>query len=648
MIDLQDLIAEHPQQTFSVGLSDVYRASEVLLKSRTVTLVGVTSSALLDLEMEQRWAFDVNDCVLKVNTLTIKPSRFSSFAKAENESEMWLDQCVYCTLDFCQSIVVGERSTLTLSSISMRFVTFRASLISTIGGIDNPHLSISLSSCMFANATLVSPTPIIGGTDVETITVSNCSFLNIAILEESHQPLAPISGVPSRRVEIVGTILDEVDGPLCGTIVFGLQADVLKLELVTMTNCSNAVRFWENAVFAERSEVWVNLCSIEESRTTPFQPNGSFLFLCNPHTTITLNSSSFAHCTASEDGGCVWTSSQAQIEIENSTATNCSAGGRGGWICSTGAHTTFAGRNSSSMCCSAGGQGGSLFVAGLASFWAIWVTLANCSSGESGGGMALVVENDAVLSFSRVDFRTNTASSMVGNDVVVTSLPSAGTPLRKKDLKTCWSTSATPKVSLLPTNTHINWVNPLRPDWVFPDWLFGVFLLSSFSFVAVGGFICTGIVAVCEKRCKRKKREAEIRNELLEDERQRRMREEMSRALIEGLERESEADPHRREEQAGECEMKREVDGVAETENQPSSLKDDCEQASPSPSAHPRSSSYCPPQPLPVPTLLIWKDEQNHAQPSNQSVRDESGCASEETDEHQSVPPTLHQPSPLQ
>ncbi|KAK2952263.1 hypothetical protein BLNAU_12822 [Blattamonas nauphoetae] len=426
---------------------------------------------------------------------------------------------------------------------------------------------------MFANATLVSPTPIIGGTDVETITVSNCLFLNIAVLEQSPLPLAPTSGAPFRRVEISGTILDEVAGPLCGTIVFGLQADILKLELVTMTNCSNAVHFLENAVFAERSEVWVNLCSIEGSRTNPFQPNGSFLFLCNPHTTITLNSSSFAHCTASEDGGCVWTSSRAQIEIENSSATNCSAGGRGGW--------------DQLELVLLGGWTRRMAVCG-------WAGVVFGDLGDIGE-----------LLFGRERRRDGTGcGERRGSLVLSRGLQNEhgvvdGWKRCCRDIASQRRLAAS-KEGLENVLEHVGHTESVSASGQHAH------QLGQFS----SAYLAIPIVA--------------------------------------WLERKKGADRHGREAQTGKCEVKREVDGVVKTENQPSSLKDDSEQASPSPTDHPRSSSYHPPQPLPVPTLLMEKDEQNHTQPSNQSVRDESGCASEETDEHQSVPHTLHQPSPLQ
>ncbi|KAK2952698.1 hypothetical protein BLNAU_12347 [Blattamonas nauphoetae] len=628
MIDLHSLIDLHTEPMFFVGLSEVYRASEVLLKSRTVTLVGKTTVTLLDLETEFQSAFRLTSSTLKLITLTIKPSRFSSLATAENDSEMSLDRCIYSMVEFCQSILVGERSKLVLSSFSMSFVTFRASMIAGTGSSENPRLSISLSSCMIDNALLVSQFPIIGGTDIETITVSNSSFSNITVLEDPSHALERAAGVPSRRIEVIHTSLHEISGPLSGTLFFGVQAHSLKLALVSMTDCSNAAPFWESVVFPESSEVSVDECAILGATTTPFQPNGSFLFLCNPHTTMTLNSSSFAHCTASEDGGCIWTSSQARIEIENCTTTNCSAGGRGGFVCSTGHRTTFAYNNSTSVSCSAGGQGGSLFVAGLASFSAIWGTFENCYSGECGGGVALVVESHAALSFSRVDFRQNEAEASVGNDVAVTFTSSPSSPLTKKDLKTCWSTSATPKVSLLPTSTHIDWANPLRPDWLFPTWLI-VLIVSLIPLTTVVFLIIFNV----RDHSKKKKTAADGRRGQIEDEKMRRVRKEKARGSREGEGREGKTTQHddeeegrlrrkeesrqrrlerrrqRREQEGRESGMKREVDGVAETENRLSSLKDGSEQAS-LPPAHPRSSSYCPPQPPLVPTLLTVADGQ--------------------------------------
>ncbi|KAK2946987.1 hypothetical protein BLNAU_18073 [Blattamonas nauphoetae] len=452
------------------------------------------SGVTLDLEAEISPAFRLINTTVSLETIVIIPSNSAPFAEAKNDSLLLLEQCTYSTMN-------------------------------RYGEADNPCLSISLLSCSFENSTVETQTPIVAGDDIERIAISDSTFVNITCTDKSVLPTTPMSGVPSRSIEIVGGIWTSLDGPLSGSVVFGIKAHSLLLKSVEMTDCSNAARFWGNIALPEKTDITVISSKITSARTTPAQPNGSFLFLfhrnialtlidtifyectasqdggciwscstltatirecavvlcsaegnggfmCSSgdhtdivllnstfdkcgacgnggvvfsegvqslnesgsvfktctakgsggvmalvarktdtqlntlqtHSRLLLNHSTFSNCLAEQDGGCVWTDSAVLINLLVCNATNSSAGGNGGFVCSCGTEANITSANTTSRLCSAGKQGGSLFVAGVRAFSMSWDNVSNCTAEQSGGGVALIVENDAELTFWKVDF----------------------------------------------------------------------------------------------------------------------------------------------------------------------------------------------------------------------------------------------------
>ncbi|KAK2954964.1 hypothetical protein BLNAU_10104 [Blattamonas nauphoetae] len=591
-LDLQDLIDEYTSQEFNAALYEIYRASSISLESRHAAFVGMKSDATLDLEAEISPAFHLINTTVSLKTIVIIPSNSAPFAEVKNDSLLLLEQCTYSTMNLLHPILLGERSKLAVDTLSFVNIAFASPLISGYDNSDNPTLSISLLSCSFENSTVETQTPIVAGDDIERIAISDSTFVNITCTDKSVLPTTPMSGVPSRSIEIVGGIWTSLDGPLSGSVVFGIQAHSLLLKSVEMTYCCNAARFWGNIALLEKTDITVISSKITSARTSPAQPNGSFLFLFHRNIALTLidtifyectasqdggclwscstltaticecavvlcsaegnggfmcssgdhadivllnstfdkcgacgnggvvfsegvqslnesgsvfktctakgsggvmalvarktdtqlntlpplsrlllNHSTFSNCSAEQDGGCVWTDSAVLIDLLVCNATNSSAGGSGGFVCSCGTEANVTSTNTTSRLCSAGKQGGSLFVAGMKTFSMSWDNVSNCTAEQSGGGVALIVENDAELTFWKVDFANNSYSSSVGNDVVVLYKASTAAVLTKEDFATCWSTSELNKVSLLPMNTNIDWKNPRRPDAEVGWWM---------------------------------------------------------------------------------------------------------------------------------------------------------------------------------
>ncbi|KAK2963675.1 hypothetical protein BLNAU_1240 [Blattamonas nauphoetae] len=355
-LNLQDVFDEGSDQTVHVGLTRQYSAKSIKLETRNATLIGMASDARLDLEAQPSPAFHLVNSTLKLANLKIVPSLLSPFAEAVDHSHLTIEQCTYATLHFTHPILVGDQSTLVLSSMTFDLVTFHSSLIAQVQTAINPTLSISLHFCSFTNSAVAAQSPIVAGSDVAGISISDSTFLNISCHSQPVMPLEPVNSASYRHVEIVDSRFNTVEGPLAGGVVFGVQAHSLHLRSVKMSDCSNAVHFWERVPFPASTAMTMSRCSVTQATTTAFQPNGSFLFFVGSTVSLNITSCSFSHCTARQSGGCVWVTTSESIDLFRCRVSNCSAGGNGGFLCCSESTTNASLRNNSFSSCSAEGK----------------------------------------------------------------------------------------------------------------------------------------------------------------------------------------------------------------------------------------------------------------------------------------------------
>lgn len=211
----------------------------------------------------------------------------------------------------------------------------------------------------------------------------------------------------------------------------GTQASPFKtiqkaLSSITKDNCWNSKIFIESGTYQIESELQatsgtytytIQSISGDPSDVTIDAQGLSRCFNCNGALEISFKGITFINGSASGDGGGVL--SPYTSTFENCVISNCTATGRGGAICVSGAANGFRRLNNVLIeGCSAASDGGGIYVSGYdgAAFTAAEgmsnCRIYNCSAGWCGGGV--YIKGTTLSTVSNCDISSNTASGAAG------------------------------------------------------------------------------------------------------------------------------------------------------------------------------------------------------------------------------------------
>ncbi|KAK2945285.1 hypothetical protein BLNAU_19786 [Blattamonas nauphoetae] len=492
-VDLRDFINLQPPDVMEIHLEEsTYTANRIQFCHETLTLLGGFTLAKLNMTDQECHALSLLNSSITLSDVAIYPSEHTYFSDAQDQSALTLVKCRYVSSVFAYPILSGCDSLLKLDALILENMDFYTSMVKSAPDTTQSSLSISLHFCQFNGIRVSAQEPIVAGPDVQTILIVGSVFKGITDNTNNSPPTESITGVANRTVILHRTSFEDVHGPLGGTVVFGMQAHNLTLFNVHMINCTNAVHFSDAVAFSGASNVTVASSSVEYSTTSSPWPNGSFLYLPNANTNVTISLTRFLSCKASESGGILFSSTDQFVHMNNINATNCTAEANGGCFCLSGTNATILLDSTIFAWCGAGGSGGGIMIGPFYSFTQNCGEYRACEAQMQGGGIAFVSKSEKNVTFSNVSFLENSAGNRNGNDVAVILHDKARSRVKSTSFISCKSNSSTPQLSFLPKGIHKDWTTS-KPNYL-PIILIGAGL--SAAFVVLGAFM---IVIQCRR-----------------------------------------------------------------------------------------------------------------------------------------------------